>query len=43
MVAHDAVDPLVVKYLPELPVWDGKASMVLHLTPSASAESAVRT
>ena len=24
MVAHDAVDPLVVKYFPELPVWDGR-------------------
>lgn len=29
-VAHEAVVPLVVRYFPELPVWDGRASTVAH-------------
>jgi len=35
IVAQLAAEPLVVKYFPELPVCDGKASTVVHSTPSA--------
>ena len=30
MVAHEAVVPFVVKYFPEFPVCDGRASTVAH-------------
>lgn len=42
MVAHDAVDPLVVKYLPPLPVWLGRASTVDQTSPLAVVESAFK-
>lgn len=42
MVAHDALVPLVVKYLPELPVWEGRASTVDQASPLAVLESALR-
>jgi len=36
------VEPSVVKYLPLLPVWLGKASTAAHSTPSAAPELALR-
>ena len=42
MVAHDALVPLVVKYLPELPVCEGRASTVDQASPLAVVESALR-
>jgi hypothetical protein len=35
IVSHEAAVPFVVKYFPALPVWLGKASIVVHSTPSA--------
>jgi len=33
IAAHEAVVPFVVKYFPEFPVWEGRASTVPHCTP----------
>jgi len=42
-VPHEAVEPSVVKYLPELPVCEGRLTgAVAHSTPFAAAELAVR-
>lgn len=38
---HDAAVPLVVRYLPLLPVCDGNGDF--HATPAAAVESAVST
>lgn len=43
MVAHDAVDPLVVKYLPLLPVWLGRLiGASAQAIPLAAVEEAVK-
>lgn len=42
ILAHDAVEPFVVKYLPELPVCEGRASTVDQASPLAVLESALR-
>lgn len=43
MVAHDAVDPSVVKYLPPLPVWLGRLTgAAAQVIPLVAVEEAVR-
>lgn len=42
MVAHDAVDPSVVKYLPPLPVWLGRLTgAAAQVIPLVAVEEAV--
>jgi hypothetical protein len=43
MVAHDAVDPSVVKYFPELPLWDGRLTgAAAQVIPLVAVDDAVR-
>lgn len=42
MVAHDAVDPFVVRYFPPLPVWLGRLTgAAAQVTPLVAVEEAV--
>ena len=40
---HEVAVPLVVRYLPELPVCDGSDAGVSHLIPLVAVESTVST
>ena len=42
-VPQEVVEPFVVKYLPEFPVWLGSGSYADHFKPVAVLESATRT